>query len=94
MQLCKWADKGLITRDEYRDRLRQLGYTDRDSNRIATVCEIDSQARRIKASRAEARQALSDTRSNLLAKIKDASDKLKALNEQIAEKESELASMG
>jgi uncharacterized protein YnzC (UPF0291/DUF896 family) len=68
--LCQWADKGLITAQQHRERLERLGYPAQDANRIARVCEIDSAAKKAAAKKKEEKEALAALRRNFLEEIK------------------------
>lgn len=54
-QLCKWHARGIIDGPEFFRRLRILGYSEIDANRIILVCEEDELERRRKAALAAAR---------------------------------------
>lgn len=57
-QLCSWADNGLITPQEYLDRLKKVGYSDDDANRIVAECNIKLSTRQLAARERALKQAL------------------------------------
>lgn len=42
---CKWASSGIITAQQYRDRLVDLGYTESDALRIVSMCQVEAVAK-------------------------------------------------
>lgn len=56
-QLCKMASAGLISREDYKNRLGFLGYSEPDSARMAYLCESALAQKQAKAAEAAARQA-------------------------------------
>jgi hypothetical protein len=80
--LCKWHDRGLIAAADVQFRLEQLGYTRIDAQRITAVCAIDSARKKAKEQTAAARQALADTKANLLMKIAELKQEIASLTDR------------
>jgi hypothetical protein len=72
-QLCAMADHGLVTPDEYLNRLENLGYDHDDAMRIVAECNIKLSERQLRARE----QALSKVarEQSILASRKDSQDR-------------------
>lgn len=76
--VCDWFSKGLITRAQYDDRLKNMGYQDEDRAHIMQACAADNAAKMSKL----AAKAAEDARKQIERNKKSMLD---LLNEQIKE---------
>lgn len=92
--ICQWYTHRLITREQYFDRLRRLGYSDEDSARISEVCHVDrvvkERAAVAKAAEAQRREARSDL-AELRRRVAEQRKALAELEKQRKEAEKKMA---
>lgn len=90
--ICKWFTLGIITQDQYFERLQKLGYSVDDSNRIMATCLAEDALKKSKEAareadkrRKEVERQQREVLKKLEEKIKEAEKKLKDLQEQQGE---------
>ena len=88
--ICQWYSHRLITREEYFDRLRRLGYSDSDAARISEVCHADRVVKERTAAAKAAEAAKREARTNLTELRRQLDEERRRLTEvrrQLAEAE-------
>jgi hypothetical protein len=60
--LCRWWTDGILTADQFRTRVRNLGYPLDDALRIAQTCQTDNLQRQAKEAERLAKQAATEER--------------------------------
>lgn len=89
--ICSWFEKGLITLQDYSDRLVRMGYNDDDVQRIVQTCAADSAAKAAKKAAQDANAARiaveRDTRHavrNMMLRLKELTDQIKVKTQILA----------
>lgn len=84
--LCQWYTHRIITREQYFERLLNLGYTGADAARISEVCHVDRVVSERNAAAAAAAKAMREERQrahDYAKMVKDAKAELADLQRQI-----------
>jgi hypothetical protein len=91
--LCPMFDRGIITAEQYHERLIRIGYSETDANRLLALCHSQHRERLEKLAKQTAKEAAAEIRriAGLQQKSqKQLNDMLKQLEEQRKRVEAEL----